>query len=151
MDKQERDKRYNEYVDAKIPNTKNWPTLFYAFIVGGTICSIGQGIYDIFASIFPTMTETELSAWMLVILIFITCLLTALGVYDKVGEFGGAGSIVPITGFANSIVAPAMEFNKEGIILGTMAKMFVIAGPIIVSAIVYSVLSGLIFYFIGVI
>ena len=147
MDKQERDKRYNEYVDAKIPNTKNWPTLFYAFIVGGTICSIGQGIYDIFASIFPTMTETELSAWMLVILIFITCLLTALGVYDKVGEFGGAGSIVPITGFANSVASPALEFKKEGIIFGLCAKMFVVAGPVIVTGVVSSVIVGIIYLF----
>ena len=148
MDIKERNKKYNEYVEAKTPKTKNWPTLFYSFIVGGFICCIGQGIYDLMQYFFPSMTDTELSAWMLIILIFIACLLTGLGVYDRIGTFAGAGSIVPITGFANSVASPALEYKKEGIIFGLCVKMFTIAGPVIVSGIVASVVIGIIYMFI---
>lgn len=148
MDIKERNKKYNEYVEAKTPKTKNWPTLFYSFIVGGFICCLGQGIYDLMQYFFPSMTDTELSAWMLIILIFIACLLTGLGVYDRIGTFAGAGSIVPITGFANSVASPALEYKKEGIIFGLCVKMFTIAGPVIVSGIVASVVIGIIYMFI---
>lgn len=148
MDIKERNKKYNEYVEAKTPKTKNWPTLFYSFLVGGFICCLGQGIYDIMQHFFPSMTDTELSAWMLVVLIFIACLLTGLGVYDRIGTFAGAGSIVPITGFANSVCSPALEYKKEGIIFGLCVKMFTVAGPVIVCGIVASVVIGIIYLFI---
>ena len=144
-------KEYKEYVKAHTQKTNEVKTLTLSFIVGGIICSIGQGFLELYKAVLPTFDELKIGSLVSVTMIFIGALLTGLGLYDKIGYHAGGGSIVPITGFANSIVAPAMEFNKEGIILGTMAKMFVIAGPIIVSAIVYSVLSGLIFYFIGVI
>ena len=148
MDKEERNKKYLAYVSAKSPKTELWPTLFYAFIIGGLICCLGQAITDSLASWFPYMTEAELSAWTLVIIIFFTCLLTGIGLFDDIARFAGAGTIVPITGFANSICSSAMEFRREGIIFGMCAKMFTVAGPVIVSAVVSSILVGLVYLFI---
>ena len=116
MNVQERNKKYNAYVDAKKPKTKNFPTLIYAYIVGGVICMIGQGVNDGLMALFPTMSIESANSWMLIILIFIASFLTGLGVYDRIGVFAGAGSIVPITGFSNSITSPAIEFKKEGLI-----------------------------------
>lgn len=147
MNVQERNKKYNQYVDCKKPQTKNFPTLIYAFIVGGIICMIGQGIMDLLMYIFPTMSLESASAWMLIILIFFASLLTGLGVYDRIGVFAGAGSIVPITGFSNSITSPAMEFKKEGIIFGLCVKMFTVAGPVIVNGVAISVIVGIIYLF----
>jgi len=143
-----RNEQYNVYVEAKIPKTKNFPTLIYAFIVGCIICMIGQGISDALMAIWPSMSQEEASAWMLIVLIFLSSFLTALGVYDRIGVFAGAGSIVPITGFSNSITSPAIEFKKEGIIFGTCVKMFSVAGPVIVCGLVISFLTGLIYLFI---
>lgn len=147
MDAQERNKKYNEYVEAKKPKTKNFPTLIYAYIVGGVICMIGQGIQDAILAIFPTMSVESAGAWMLIILIFLASCLTAIGVYDRIGVFAGAGSIVPITGFSNSITSPAMEFKKEGIIFGLCVKMFTVAGPVIVNGLAISVLVGIVYLF----
>ena len=147
MDEKERNKRYNDYVLEKIPKTRNFPTLIYSFIIGGVICCIGQGIMDILMLIFKTMTVDEATTWMLIILIFIASFLTGLGVYDRIGVFAGAGSIVPITGFSNSITSPAIEFKTEGFIFGTCVKMFSVAGPVIVNGIAVSILIG-IFYLI---
>lgn len=146
--RKQRNEKYNQYVEAKSPKTKSFPSLLNAFWVGGLICCIGQVINDVMAYFFPTMTDIELNAWMLIVLIFLACLLTALGVFDKIGNFAGAGTIVPITGFANSICSPALEYKKEGIIFGVCAKMFIIAGPVIVSGIVSSVIVGIIYLFI---
>lgn len=142
---------YKEYVKSHTQKTNELKTLSLSFIVGGIICLIGQAFNELYTKVLPQFDEMKIGSLVSVTMIFLGSFLTGIGVYDKIGYHAGGGSIVPITGFANSIVAPAMEFNKEGIILGTMAKMFVIAGPIIVSAIVYSVLSGLIFYIIGLI
>ena len=143
----ERNKRYNQYVDSKKPKTRNFPTLIYAYLVGGLICMIGQGIQDALMAIFPTMSIESAGAWMLIILIFLASMLTGLGVYDRIGVFAGAGSIVPITGFSNSITSPAMEFKKEGIIFGLCVKMFTVAGPVIVNGVLISVIVGLIYLF----
>lgn len=147
MDAVERNKKYNQYVEAKKPKTKNFPTLIYAYIVGGVICMIGQGIQDVILAIFPTMSVESAGAWMLIILIFLASFLTAIGVYDRIGVFAGAGSIVPITGFSNSITSPAMEFKKEGIIFGMCVKMFSVAGPVIVNGLAISVIVGIIYLF----
>ena len=147
MDAVERNKKYNQYVEAKKPKTKNFPTLIYAYIVGGVICMIGQGIQDAILAIFPTMSVESAGAWMLIILIFLASFLTAIGVYDRIGVFAGAGSIVPITGFSNSITSPAMEFKKEGIIFGMCVKMFSVAGPVIVNGLAISVIVGIIYLF----
>lgn len=141
----ERNKKYNEYVDKKKPLTKNFPTLIYAYLVGGFICILGQGIQDLIMYIFPTMSIESAGTWMLIILIFIASLLTGLGVYDRIGVFAGAGSIVPITGFSNSISSPALEFKKEGIIFGLCVKMFSVAGPVIVNGTVISIIVGIIY------
>lgn len=145
MDIKKRNEMYNKYVEAKIPKTKSFPTLFYSYIIGGFICMIGQGIMDGLVAIFPTMPTDAVVSWMLIILIFLASFLTGLGVYDRIGAFAGAGSIVPITGFSNSITSPAIEFKKEGIIFGLCAKMFTVAGPVIVNGIATSIIIGIIY------
>lgn len=138
---------YLEYIHLTSPKTKEKRTLFRAFWVGGVICSIGQALRYLYEYAFNLQGD-ELSAYVSMTLIFISAFLTGLGVYDRIGKFAGAGSIVPITGFANSVVSPAMEFKTEGYIYGMAAKMFVVAGPIIVFGVTSSVLVGLL-YFIG--
>ena len=147
MDLKERNKKYNEYVSLKAPKSKSFPSLLYAFLVGGLICCIGQGFYDLLQYLFPHLTDMQLTTYMLVILIFLSCLLTALGVYDNIGTFAGAGSIIPITGFANSIASPALEYKKEGLIFGLCVKMFTVAGPVIVIGTVASIFVGIIYLF----
>jgi len=147
MDSLKRNANYNMYVDAKVPKTKMLPSVFRAFLTGGTICLIGQAFFDIYAKIFPNLSEANLTALMLITIIGITQILTGFGIYDWVGMFGGAGSVIPITGFANSIASPAIEFKKEGIIYGICVKMFTIAGPVIVCGTVGSIVVG-IFYLI---
>ena len=144
----ERNKKYNEYVLEKIPKTKNFPTLVYSFLIGGLICCVGQAIQDVLMKIFPTMTLEEAGTWMLICLIFLSSFLTGLGVYDRIGAFAGAGSIVPITGFSNSITSPSIEFKKEGIIFGMCVKMFSVAGPVIVNGIAVSIIIGIFYLFI---
>lgn len=140
----ERNLKYNEYLKHKIPKTKPWPTLFNAFWVGGFICLLGEVIKDLFMLWFPHMTVDEAGVWELVVLIVLASILTGFGIYDKIGSYAGAGSIVPITGFSNSITSPAVEFRREGVIFGLCAKMFVIAGPVIVVGIVASIVAGII-------
>lgn len=147
MNVKERNEKYNKYVDSKKPQTRNFPTLIYAYLVGGIICMLGQGILDLLLYLFPTMSVDSATAWMLIMLIIIASFLTGIGVYDRIGVFAGAGSIVPITGFSNSITSPAMEFKKEGIIFGMCVKMFSVAGPVIVNGVAVSVLIGLIYLF----
>ena len=148
MDNKERNKKYNEYVKKKSPKSKKFPSLFNAFLVGGIICCIGQGIYDILSISFPMLTDIQLTTYMQIILIFLATFLTALGLYDNIGTFAGAGSVIPITGFANSIASPALEYKKEGLIFGLCVKMFTIAGPVIVMGIVASTIVGIIYLFI---
>lgn len=116
-----------------------------AYIVGGIICAIGQVIINLFVS--WGLSRTEASTAATATMIFIGALLTGLGVYDEIGKFGGAGSIVPVTGFANSIVAPAMEFKREGYVLGVGAKLFTVAGPVLVYGIATSIVVGIIYSF----
>ncbi len=150
MKKLKRNEMYNKYVEAKIPKTKPFPSLLNSFWVGGVICCLGQGINDLIAYLFPAMQEQSVWALTLIILIFIGSFLTGIGVYDKIGKFAGGGSIVPITGFSNSITSPALEFKSEGIIFGVCNKMFTIAGPVIVIGITASMLAGFVYYILGV-
>lgn len=138
-------KQYNEIVKKTTPKSKEIKTLVLAFVVGGLICCIGQMFNDIYRTYLPIGKQTAGSLTSIT-MIFLGSLLTGIGVYDKIGKFAGAGSIVPITGFANSVVSPAMEYNREGIVLGVMTKMFVVAGPIIVSGIIASIGVGLIYW-----
>ena len=148
MDKEKRNTNYNLYVDSKVPKTKAWPSLIKAFILGGIICVIGQGLFDLYSHIFPNLAESEVTTCMLMTIIFITCFLTGIGIYDVIGAWGGAGSVIPITGFSNSISSPAIEFKKEGIIYGICVKMFTIAGPVIVCGVVGSIICGIAGFFI---
>ena len=140
-------KNYLEYVKAISPKTKQFRSLIRAFWVGGLICSIGQ-TFRYLLEYGLKLSGDELSSYVSMIMIFLGAFLTGLGVYDRIGKFAGGGSIVPITGFANSVVSPAIEFKTEGYVYGTAAKMFIVAGPIIVFGVVFSVLVGLL-YFIG--
>ena len=140
-------KDYQAYIKQNSPKSPMIRSLFAAFIVGGVICCIGEAIGDVIKFIFKTMSDKDVAIWESSVMIFLGSLLTAIGIYDKIGHFAGAGSIVPITGFANSIVSPAMEFNREGVFFGVCAKMFVIAGPIIVFGTVASFIVGLITWF----
>lgn len=139
------DKEYQEYIHSHAQKSNEFLTIVWAFCVGGLICCIGQTINDLYAYFLKDWDEDKIAAVTSMTLIFLGAFLTAIGVYDKIGAKAGGGSIVPITGFANSVVSPAMEFNKEGIVLGLMAKMFVIAGPIIVTGTVASVILGIIY------
>lgn len=149
MDKNKINIAYNKFVENRLPKTKFFPSLLWAFLVGGLICCIGQGIFDGLMAIFPKLSKENAQAYTLIILIFIASFLTGLGVYDRIGAFAGAGSIVPITGFSNSIASPAVEFKNEGLIFGLCVKMFSVAGPVIVTGIVSSMLVGLIYYIVG--
>lgn len=142
MDKINTQKEYNEYVNKKSPNSPILKNCFNAFWVGGLICSIGQIIFDFckFKGLDQTMSSTVVS----ISLIAISALLTALNVFNRIGKFAGAGSLVPITGFANSIVAPAIEYKSEGYVMGVGGKMFTVAGPVLVFGISASVIIGII-------
>ena len=142
----DKQKEYLEEVRREMPKTKHFTTMLKAFVTGGTICCIGQAFTYLYQYVLPGYDEKTIAGFTTITMILITCILTGFGIYDKIGSFGGAGSIVPITGFANSIVSPAMEFKTEGYIYGLAAKMFVIAGPIIVFGVASSVLVGLIYF-----
>ena len=139
-------KNYLEYVKSHEPRTKHLKNCAAAFGVGGLICSIGQFLRYMLE--FAGLTGDVLAGTVSVILIFLGCLLTGLGVYDRIGRYAGAGSIVPITGFANSVASPAIEFKTEGWIYGMAAKMFTVAGAIIVFGVFSGALVGLVYYFV---
>ena len=136
---------YLRYVDSFAPPTKHFKNCTRAFLVGGFICVIGQFLRYILESV--GLVGDELAGAVSVILIFGGCLLTGIGVYDRIGRNAGAGSIVPITGFANSVCSPAMEFKTEGLVYGMAAKMFIVAGPIIVFGVLAGTAVGLLYLF----
>ena len=136
---------YNKYVDQVSPKPTYVKNYILAFIVGGIICMIGQGINDFFMKVI-NLDKLAASSATSITLIFIGSFLTGLGVYDLIGKRAGAGSIIPITGFANSIVSPAMEFKREGYVLGVGANMFKIAVPVLVYGVGSSILFGFIYY-----
>lgn len=137
-------KSYQEYVEKKSPKSKLARNLARAFVVGGLICVVGQLITNMYKSMgMETETVTTLTS---ITLVFLGVLLTAFDIYDELGKYAGAGSIVPITGFANSIASPAIEYKSEGLVLGVGAKMFIIAGPVLVYGISTSILVGIIYF-----
>lgn len=139
-------RNYLNYVKTQDPPTKHFKNCLSAFGVGGLICSIGQ--FFRFMLEYAGLSGDVLAGAVSAILIFIGCLLTGFGVYDRIGRYAGAGSIVPITGFANSVASPAIEFKTEGWIYGMAAKMFTVAGAIIVFGVFSGVIVGLIYSFI---
>ena len=139
---------YQKEVLRRIPKSNTLLNCFRAFWVGGLICCIGQAVRGA-GTLWFALPDEGLSAWTAIVMVFLGALFTGIGVYDRIGSYAGAGSVVPITGFANSIVSPSMEFQTEGLILGTAAKMFTIAGPVLVYGIGTSVLVGLVYLAIG--
>ncbi|NLJ98530.1 MAG: stage V sporulation protein AC [Tissierellia bacterium] len=136
-------KEYQKYVEQKIPKPTYAKNMLFAFIVGGLICVFGQIIGNILSNY--GLNKEKVAAGTSIILVFLGAFLTGLGVYDKIGKIGGAGAAIPITGFANSIVSPAMEFKKEGFIFGVASKMFNIAGPVLVYGVGSSVIVGILY------
>lgn len=142
MNPLETPEQYSNYVDKKSPNSPIYKNCFNAFWVGGLICSVGQIIFDFCK--FKGMETAPSYTVVSIILIGIAAFLTGLNIFNKIGKFAGAGSLVPITGFANSIVSPAIEYKSEGYIMGVGGKMFTVAGPVLVFGISASVIIGII-------
>ncbi len=139
---------YLEYVNQKSPDSKLGRNMLLAFVIGGAICVIGQAFSDFYTNIL-NMEEEMVKTAVPITMVFLGALLTGLDVYNKIAKYGGAGTLVPITGFANAIVSPAMEFKREGYVLGLASKMFVIAGPVLVYGITASIAVGFIYYIIS--
>lgn len=144
--KQKEDLVYNIMVKKIKPKQTILKNTILAFIVGGLICTIGQVLLSLF--LFGGLEKKEASTAASSVLVFTGALLTGLGIYDDIGKYAGAGSIVPITGFANSVASSALEFKREGYIYGVGARLFTVAGPVIVYGTAVSIFVGLIYYFI---
>lgn len=141
----EKIRRKFEELSTKIePKPKLLKNCFNAFWVGGSICTVGQIIKNIM--LYFGISEGDTSVYLPIIMIFLGSLLTGIGVYDKIASIGGAGTLIPITGFANAMVSPAMEYKKEGYVLGIGSKIFTIAGAVLVYGIGSSVVLGIIYY-----
>lgn len=135
---------YSWLTDQFSPPSKLGAGLLNAFWVGGLICVLGQTIADVGARLFD-LSSRDASNLASIVLVFLTALFTGVGVFDKLGKFAGAGTFVPITGFANAMVSPALEFRREGLVMGLGAKLFTIAGPVLVYGVGASVLYGIIY------
>ena len=135
---------YAEYVERISPPSHVLRDCLRAFWVGGVICCIGQSITLLLSAVLP---EKEAACWSSILLVFLGALLTGIGLYAKIGKYAGAGSIVPITGFSNSIVASAIEFKQEGLVMGVGSKLFTVAGPVLVYGISASVIAGINYIF----
>ena len=138
------EKQYDQFVKELSPRSPVWKDCLWAFCVGGGICVLGQVFINWYASL--GLEKQDASGTASMTLVAIAALLTGLSLFDDIAKRAGAGTLVPITGFANSIAAPAVEFQTEGFILGTAAKMFTIAGPVIVYGVSASVVYGLIYW-----
>ncbi len=148
MSENEKYARYDQLVKRMTPNSKLLPHCLRAFWVGGLICSIGQALSIAAEKIFA-LNILAAASFTPIVLVFLGTTLTGLGVYDRIGTYAGAGSIVPITGFANSVAAPVIEFRREGMIMGVGARLFQLAGPVLVYGITSSVVVGVIYWAVG--
>ena len=135
---------YAQYVKEMSPNSPMWKDLLNAFWIGGAICVIGQLVMNGFGAL--GLGKDDAGTATSVSLVFLSALFTGLSLYDDLAKYGGAGTLVPITGFANAVVSPAVEFQSEGFILGVAAKMFTIAGPVLVYGTAASVIYGIIYW-----
>lgn len=141
---EERDELYNDYVDENTPKLSWFANLCKAFLVGGMICTLGQVLINWYGSM--GMDKETAALYNTLTLILLSVLLTGWNIYPKIANFAGAGTLVPITGFANSVAAPAIEFKKEGMVFGLGCKIFTIAGPVILYGVVTSWFLGLIYW-----
>ena len=137
-------KSYNYYTSHKAKPSPILKDCIFAFCVGGLICTFAEALYHLYLKI--NLQNDDARMMVSVTLIFITCLLSGVGLFDKIAKHAGAGTLVPITGFANAVVSPAIDYKAEGLVLGLAAKMFIIAGPVIVYGTVASVIYGLIYW-----
>ena len=138
------ERQYGKLVDSMSPKSPMWRDCLSAFLIGGLICAIGQGIMNFYD--YLGLNKDNAGTATAMTLVFLSAVLTGLSLYDNIAKYAGAGTLVPITGFANSIAAPAVEFKTEGFILGVGAKMFTIAGPVIVYGVSASVVYGIIYW-----
>ena len=137
-------KDYDKFVQARAQKSPIVKNCLFAFVIGGAICVLGQAILDGFTAL--GLEKTDAGTATSVSLVALSALLTGLNLYNKLGRFGGAGTLVPITGFANAVVSPAMDFKTEGFVTGMAAKMFTVAGPVIVFGVSASVVYGIIYW-----
>ena len=138
------EKEYGKLAERLSPKSPIWKDCLGAFVIGGLICTLGQAFMNVYDRL--GLNKTDAGTATCISLIFLSALLTGFSLYDNIAKFAGAGTLVPITGFANAITAPAVEFKTEGFILGVGAKMFTIAGPVIVYGISAGVVYGLIYW-----
>lgn len=144
IQKLKQEKEYEQYVKQKTPRHNVWLDMIRAFVTGGSICLIGQVIYH-YCQI-RQLSSDDCSSWTSLILVLLSVILTGTGIYPRIAKWGGAGALVPITGFANSVAAPAIEYKKEGQVFGIGCKIFTIAGPVILYGIFTSWTLGLIYW-----
>ena len=137
---------YGELVKRHSPPSAMYKTIPMAFVIGGGICVLGEALLNVFQ--YFGMDRDTAGMWTSMLLIFLSAMLTGFKLYDRIAQHAGAGTLVPITGFANSVVSPALDFKSEGYVLGLGAKMFVIAGPVLVYGISASIIYGIIYYII---
>ncbi|MBQ7466660.1 MAG: SpoVA/SpoVAEb family sporulation membrane protein [Clostridia bacterium] len=149
MNRNARNQNYIAYVEKKSPKAGWFEALFHAFITGAAVCCLGQMFSDIIKAFFPMMDLLTLGGWINIIVIALTIILTGLGLFDRLAKYGGAGTFIPISGFANSIASCAIEYKKEGLVFGIGSKMFFVAGPVLVNGVAYSLVVGIIYFIIG--
>jgi stage V sporulation protein AC len=144
MEEKRTKQEYKKWSQQQAPRTKKARNLLLAFLVGGIICTVGQLILQLLLN--AGLARDDASPVTTLVMIFLGAFLTGINVYDNIGKIGGAGAAIPVTGFANSIVSPAMEYKKEGYVMGVGAKMFLIAGPVLVYGIVTSIIAGILYF-----
>ena len=147
MSKLKNKEEYSKYVDTKVPPSPLFADCLKAFFVGGLICMLGQLIFE-YCKI-RGISESNSYTIVSISLILLSATLTSLNIFNKIGKFAGAGSLVPITGFANSVVSPAIEYKTEGYVMGVGSKMFTVAGPVLVYGISTSIIVGIIYFILG--
>lgn len=142
-------KTYKKYVKKHAPSSPLIKDMFFAFLIGGLICAFAEGLYNFY--LYLKIEESTVKILVPVTLVFLAALLTGIGIFDNIAKIAGAGTLVPITGFSNAVISPALDDKNEGLVMGVGAKMFTIAGPVIVYGIISSVIYGFIYWLIGVI
>ena len=140
-------KTYTKYVKARAPRSPIGKDCVRAFLVGGSICALGEGIGALWSR-FPSFDQKDVGALTAITLVFLAVLFTALGVFDKLAKFAGAGTLVPITGFANAVASPAIDSRAEGLVLGVGAKIFTVAGPVLLYGTLAGATYGVFWYFV---
>ena len=144
IEKKKQEKQYQDYVKEKTPVHNVWLNMLKAFLTGGIICTLGQIIYQYCE--LQGLSKDDCGGWTSLLLVLLSVLLTGMNIYPKIARWGGAGALVPITGFANSVAAPAIEYKKEGQVFGIGCKIFTIAGPVILYGIFTTWVLGLIYW-----